>query len=67
MERRKMKMIKSGLTDVVVEANSNNYTEGRRGYKVCKITPHHMAGVLSAEACGRIFKMQIDKLVLIME
>ncbi len=49
-------MIKSGLTDVVVEANSNNYTEGRRGYKVCKITPHHMAGVLSAEACGRIFQ-----------
>ena len=49
-------MIKSGLIDVVVEANSNNYTEGRRGYKVCKITPHHMAGVLSAEACGRIFQ-----------
>ena len=49
-------MIKSGLTNVVVEANSSNYTQGRKGYKVCKITPHHMAGVLSAEQCGRIFQ-----------
>lgn len=49
-------MIKSGLTSVVVEASSSNYTQGRRGYKVCKITPHHMAGVLSAESCGRIFQ-----------
>ena len=49
-------MIKSSLTDVVVEASASNYTQGRRGYKVCKITPHHMAGVLSAEACGRIFQ-----------
>lgn len=49
-------MIKSGLTNVVVEANSSNYTQGRKGYKVCKITPHHMAGILSAEQCGRIFQ-----------
>lgn len=49
-------MIKSSLTNVVVEANSSNYTQGRKGYKVCKITPHHMAGVLSAEQCGRIFQ-----------
>lgn len=49
-------MIKSGLTNVVVEANSGNYTQGRKGHKVCKITVHHMAGVLSAEQCGRIFQ-----------
>ncbi|MEI3355663.1 MAG: peptidoglycan recognition family protein [Clostridia bacterium] len=49
-------MIKSNLTSVVVEAHSSNYTQGRKGYKVCKITPHHMAGVLSAEGCGRIFQ-----------
>lgn len=49
-------MIKSGLTEVVVEAHSSNYTQGRKGQRVCKITPHHMAGVLSAEACGRIFQ-----------
>lgn len=49
-------MIKSSLTNVVVEANSSNYTQGRKGYKVCKITPHHMAGILSAEQCGRIFQ-----------
>ena len=49
-------MIKSELTDVVVEASRNNYTKGRNGHKVCKITPHHMAGVLTAEQCGRIFQ-----------
>lgn len=49
-------MIKSSLTDVVVEAHSSNYSKGRNGKKVCKITPHHMAGVLSAEKCGKIFQ-----------
>lgn len=49
-------MVKSSLTNVVVEAHSSNYTQGRKGYKICKITPHHMAGVLSAESCGRIFQ-----------
>ena len=49
-------MIKSSLTDIVVEASKSNYTQGRKGYKVCKITPHHMAGVLTASQCGRIFQ-----------
>jgi uncharacterized protein YgiM (DUF1202 family) len=49
-------MVKSSLASVVVEAHSSNYTSGRKGYKVCKITPHHMAGVLSAEQCGKIFQ-----------
>lgn len=49
-------MKKSSLTNIVVEANSSNYSKGRSGYKICKITPHHMAGVLSAEQCGKIFQ-----------
>ena len=49
-------MIKSSLATKVVEAHSSNYNKGRNGKKVCKITPHHMAGVLSAEQCGKIFQ-----------
>ena len=49
-------MIKSDLADTVVEASESNYTQGRRGHCICKITPHHMAGVLSATQCGRIFQ-----------
>lgn len=49
-------MIKSTLTNVVLEAHPSNYTQGRNGYKICKITPHHMAGVLSAEGCAEIFQ-----------
>ena len=49
-------MVKSNLATEVVEASSSNYSSGRSGYKVCKITPHHMAGVLSAKQCGYIFQ-----------
>lgn len=49
-------MVKSELTNKVVEAHINNYTQGRKGYKVCKITPHHMAGILSGEQCAKIFQ-----------
>ncbi len=49
-------MSKSGLTQVTVPASVSNYTQGRRGKKVCKITVHHMAGVLTAEQCGKIFQ-----------
>jgi len=49
-------MIKSELTNKVVEASASNYTHGRKGYKVCKITPHHMAGVLSGEQCAKMFQ-----------
>lgn len=48
--------MKSSLTNKTVLAHSTNYTKGRRGYKVCKITPHHMSGVLSGEQCARIFQ-----------
>ena len=46
----------SELTSQYLPASSNNYTEGRRGYKICKITPHHMAGKLTAAQCANIFK-----------
>lgn len=49
-------MIKSDLATEIIEANPTNYTKGRAGYKICKITPHHMAGVLTAKQCGRIFQ-----------
>lgn len=39
-----------------VLASGSNYTNGRKGHKICKITPHHMAGVLSGEQCARIFQ-----------
>lgn len=49
-------MSRSSLATLYVPASTNNYTQGRRGYKVCKITPHHMAGKLSAKRCGELFQ-----------
>lgn len=46
----------SDLTSAYLPASSRNYTQGRRGYKICKITPHHMAGRLTAAQCANIFK-----------
>ncbi len=49
-------MSKSSLATINVPAYSGNYTVGRSGKKIKAITIHHMAGVLSAEQCGRIFQ-----------
>lgn len=38
------------------KAHSNNYTVGRAGNKIKKVTIHHMAGVLTANQCGKIFQ-----------
>lgn len=46
----------SKLTDEVVLADSSNYSKGRNGENICKITPHHMAGVLTGKQCARIFQ-----------
>ncbi len=46
----------SSLCRSIVPAASDNYTHGRLGYKVCKITPHHMSGVLTGEQCARLFQ-----------
>lgn len=45
----------SNLAAAKYAADTSNYTQGRRGYKICKFTPHHMAGVLTAEQCGKVF------------
>lgn len=44
-------MTKSSLAKEVYLAHSNNYQKGRNGYRVCKITPHIMAGKLTAKQC----------------
>lgn len=46
----------SPLTNKYIPANSSNYSKGRSGKKVIKITPHHMAGNVSIEACGRLWQ-----------
>ena len=46
-------MVCSNLCSGIIPAA--NYTKGRNGYTVCKITPHHMAGKLTAKQCGNIF------------
>ena len=49
-------MARSSLTNVVVPAYTGNYTKGRKGNKIQKITIHHMAGVMSAEQCGKLWQ-----------
>lgn len=46
----------SKLAKSNIFAAEDNYSKGRSGYKICKFTPHHMAGVLSAERCGELFQ-----------
>lgn len=49
-------MSNSSLVNTTVWCREGNYTKGRDGRKIEMITIHHMAGVLSAEQCGRIFQ-----------
>lgn len=49
-------MSNSSLVNVNVPAYAGNYTKGRSGCKIEAITIHHMAGILSAEQCGKIFQ-----------
>lgn len=46
-------MSKSSLTNVTI---LTNHYSSRQGNKIDKITIHHMAGNLSVEACGNLFK-----------
>ncbi len=46
----------SSLTSAIRLAHPNNYMVGRGGYKVCKITPHHMAGKLTGAQCAALFQ-----------
>jgi hypothetical protein len=47
-------MSNSSLVTVRVPAHPSNYTKGRNT-AITDVTIHHMAGILSAEACGNIF------------
>lgn len=48
-------MAKSSLATLTVPAYSGNYTKGRSS-KISEITIHHMAGVMTAEACGKLWQ-----------
>ena len=49
-------MSNSNLIEATYKAHSNNYSIGRSGRKIEKVTIHHMAGVLTAKQCGSIFQ-----------
>lgn len=49
-------MSNSKLVQIKVPAHSGNYSNGRSGRKIEYIAIHHMAGILSAERCGKIFQ-----------
>lgn len=49
-------MAYSPLTNVYMPASTSNYTEGRSGQTIKKITWHHMAGNLSVESCGKLWQ-----------
>lgn len=49
-------MSNSSLITATYKAHSNNYSTGRSGRKIEKVTIHHMAGVLTAKQCGSIFQ-----------
>lgn len=49
-------MSNSSLATKKYMAHRNNYSTGRSGRKIEKVTIHHMAGVLSAKQCGSIFQ-----------
>ena len=46
----------SSLVTVIVPASVNNFTYGRDGKVIKKITIHHMAGIMSAEECGKLWQ-----------
>ena len=46
----------SPLISATYLADPSNYTAGR-STAVNKITVHHMAGIMSAEGCGRVFQV----------
>lgn len=42
----------SKLTSGTYIAAEGNYEHGRAGQKICKFTPHHMAGILTGKQCA---------------
>lgn len=48
-------MAYSKLTNVIVPASTSNYTKGRKS-KITEICIHHMASVMTAEQCGKLWQ-----------
>lgn len=46
----------SNLVSVVIPANEDNFTYGRDGRLIKKITIHHAAGIMSAESIGYLWQ-----------
>ena len=46
----------SNLVNVVIPANDENFSYGRDGYSIQKITVHHCAGVMSCESIGYLWQ-----------
>lgn len=46
----------SSLVNVVIPASEDNFTYGRSGYSIKKITIHHCAGVMSCESIGYLWQ-----------
>lgn len=52
---KEKKMSNSSLVTIKVPADPSNYSKGRSGQIINKITIHHMAGRLTAAQCGAVF------------
>ena len=46
----------SRYTNAYVPANTGNYSKGRAGNTITRITPHHVAGNLSADRTAQLFQ-----------
>lgn len=49
-------MSNSSLINARIPAYVGNYSKGRSGNTISRITLHHMAGILTIEQCGKIFQ-----------
>ena len=54
-------MSNSSLATLKIPAHTNNYTVGREGRKITKITIHHMAAKWTAQRCGESFQVATRK------
>lgn len=46
----------SSLVDTIIYADHSNFSDGRSGYSLQKITVHHCAGVMSPESIGYLWQ-----------
>lgn len=53
-------MGKSSLATLIIPAYTGNYTKGRTT-KISEITIHHMAGIMTAQSCGKMWQQKGKK------